>query len=265
MGTRIFYFSATGNSLQIARNIASEIESAVVLPIAGSKINKSVGGAREIIGFVFPVYFNGLPRLVKRFIENLDISPNTYCFAIANSGGTRSNSLGTLDDILISKNLRLSFADEIKMPSNYIIAHPLPDKVQIENLIAKATIKTKKIAKSISNYELKPVKHKAKLWSKIVNYIFLYKNASQWDEKFRVTKECAGCGLCAKVCPVKNIKMKNRLPVWQHSCEKCLACIHWCPNAAIEYGKNTIERTRYRNPNIKAEDIINELGGVENE
>lgn len=263
MGIKIFCFSDTGNSLQIARNIASKMDNTVVLPIAGSKINESVGEVGESIGFIFPIYFNGLPRLVKRFIENLDIAPNTYCFAIANSGGTRSNSLGTLDDILISKNLCLSFADEIQMPSNYIITHPLPDKVQIENLIAKATIKTKEIAESISNYKLKPAKHKARLWSKIVNYNFLYKNASKWDEKFRVTKKCTGCGLCVKVCPVKNIEMKNRLPSWQHSCEKCLACIHWCPNGAIEYGKNTIGRSRYRNPNIKAEDIINEFGGVE--
>jgi len=259
MGTKIFYFSATGNSLQIARNIAKEMDNAVVLPIARSEINEPVGGVGESIGFIFPIYFNGLPRLVKRFIETLDIAPDTYCFAIANSGGTRSNSLGTLDDILISKNFRLSFADEIKMPSNYIITHPLPDKVQIENLIAKATIKTKIIAESISNYELKPAKRKARLWSKIVNYIFLYKNASKWDEGFRVTKKCTGCGLCAKVCPAKNIKIENQLPSWQHSCEKCLACIHWCPNGAIEYGKSTNERTRYRNPNIKAQDIINSL------
>lgn len=197
--------------------------------------------------------------MVKRFIENLDIVPNTYCFAIANCGGTRSNSLGTLDDILISKNLRLSFADEIKMPTSYIIAHPLPDRVHIENLFAKAAIKTKKIAKSISNYELKHAKRKARLWSKIVNYNFQYKNARKWDENFIVTEKCTGCGLCAKICPVKNIRMENQLPTWQHNCEKCLACIHWCPCEAIEYGKNTIGRTRYRNPNIKVEDIINRL------
>jgi flavodoxin len=74
MATRIFYFSATGNSLQIARNIAKEMDNAVVLPIAGSEINEPVGGLGASVGFVFPVYFNGLPRLVKNFIENLDIA-----------------------------------------------------------------------------------------------------------------------------------------------------------------------------------------------
>lgn len=260
MRTKIFYFSSTGNSLQIARGIAKKIDNAIILPITGQVINELVGGVEESIGFIFPVYFNGLPRLVKHFIEKLNIDTNTYCFAIANSGGTRSNTLGILDDILISKNLHLSFADEIKVITNYIIQHPLPSRDQIEILIDKASTKTKKIAESISNHELKHAKHKARLWSKIVNYNFLYKNANKWDEKFRVTEKCISCGLCAKVCPVNNIEMRNQFPSWQHKCEKCLACIHWCPCEAIEYGENTVGRTRYRNPNIKVEDIINSRG-----
>lgn len=254
--TKIFYFSATGNSLKIARDIAKEMNNAVIVPIAKTEIQESVGGAGEPIGFVFPIYFNGLPRLVKRFVENLDIAPNTYCFAIANSGGTRSNALGVLDDILISKNLHLSFADEVKILTNYIIAHPLPAKDQIGKLIANATMKTKRIAESISNRELKPAEYKARLWSKIVNYNFLYKDAYKWDEKFMVTEKCIGCGLCARVCPVNNIRMDHQRQSWQHKCEKCLACLNWCPYGAIEYGTSTIGRTRYHNPNINVEDII---------
>jgi len=263
MGTKIFYFSSTGNSLQIARDIAKEMDTAVILPMVRNEIHKPWGGAGESIGFIFPVYFNGLPRLVKHFIEELNMNPDTYYFALATSGGTRSNSLGMLDNILIPKGVRLSFADEIKMPGNYIITHNPPHRVQVKKLIADASIKTKKIAKAISNYELHPAKPKAKLWSKIVNYNFLYRNINKWDERFIATPKCVSCGLCAKVCPVENIKIENQRPSWQRNCERCLACICWCPCKAIEYGKNTIGRTRYHNPNIKIEDIINSRGGVE--
>jgi len=263
MDTRIFCFSSTGNSLQIARDVAKEMNTSVILPMVGNEAHKPVGGTGETIGFIYPVYFNGLPRLVKHFIERLNINPDTYCFALATSGGTRSNSLGMLDSILISKGVHLSFADEIIMPGNYIITHNPPHRVQVEKQIAEASIKTKKIAKDILNYELHPVKPKVKLWSKIVNYSFLYRNINKWDERFIVTPKCVGCGLCAKVCPVKNIMIENQRPSWQHNCERCLACIHWCPCKAIEYGKNTISRTRYHNPNIRVEDIINSRGGVE--
>lgn len=263
MGIKIFYFSATGNSLQIARNLAEELEDCVIQAMAAYIPDKPVGGLGECIGFIFPVYFNGLPRLVKGFVEKLDIPADTYCFAIANSGGTRSNSLGMIDDILIPKGVRLSFADEIIMPGNYIISHNIPHSAKVEMLTADASIRTKRIAKAIFNRELQPVEQKAKLWSKAINHTFLYKNIHKLDDKFAATDKCTGCGLCVKVCPVNNIKIENQRPCWQHACEQCLACIHWCPREAIEYGRNTIGRTRYHNPNVKVEDIIRGGKGTE--
>lgn len=256
MSTKIFYFSATGNSLQIARNIAEELENCVIQSMATFVPDKPIGGLGESIGFIFPVYFNGLPRLVKGFLEKLVIFPNTYCFAITNSGGSLSNTLGMIDDILISKGVHLSFADEVKMPGNCIISHTPPSPAEVERLIADASIRAKTIAKAVLNRELQPVKQKAKLWSAVTNYCFYYKNVDKLDDKFTATDKCIGCGLCAKVCPVNNIRIENRRPSWQHNCDQCLACMHWCPCEAIEYGSNTIGRTRYRNPNIKVEDII---------
>jgi ferredoxin len=256
VGTVIFYFTATGNTLQIARGIAEELNNSVILPMTKAVTNP-IGGDGESIGFVFPVYFNGLPRLVRQFVEGLCINHDTYCFAIANSGGTRSNSLCMLGDTLVTKDVHLSFASEIKMPGSYIITHNPPDRLQTEKLITEATIKIKKIANAISKHELRPAKQKAKLWSKIVNERFLYRNANKWDDKFIATSKCVNCGLCVKVCPVGNVRIENKRPSWQNNCEKCLACIHWCPYGAIEYGKNTIGRIRYHNPNIKVEDIVN--------
>lgn len=161
--TKIYYFSATGNTLAIAHDIAKEMSHTTILPIAGTEIQKPVGGNGESIGFVFPVYFNGLPGLVRRFAQSLMLASDTYCFAVADSGGTRSNVLGELDDILLSKNLHLSYADEIQMPTNYVIAHSPPARDQIEKLIAKASGKTKQIAKAVSHQALKPAKRQALL------------------------------------------------------------------------------------------------------
>lgn len=257
MDFKIFYFSATGNSLEITRKIAKELGDCSITSMTAQVSSESVGGPGEAVGFIFPVFYNGLPRLVKRFAEKLVINPGTYCFAVANSGGTRANPLGMLDDILSEKGIRLSYAEEVKMPGNYIVGHQTSSSEKAHKILEDAAVKVDKAAKAIAVGECKPVIRKAELWSKITNHSYLYKNINKWDEAFLTTDKCNGCGLCSKVCPVCNIKMEDRHPVWQHNCERCLACIHWCPCEAIEYGRKTIGRRRYHNPNIRVEDIIN--------
>jgi hypothetical protein len=55
-----------------------------------------------------------LPRQVKRFVQELKILENTYCFAFVNYGGDGADTLGMLDDILKEKGAYLSYAPEPK-------------------------------------------------------------------------------------------------------------------------------------------------------
>ena len=66
------------------------------------------------------------------------------------------------------------------------------------------------------------------------------------DRKFTVdTDVCIKCGKCMKVCPVDNIE--STPPVWIHNgkCTSCLACYHYCPVHAINFGKITRKRDQY--------------------
>lgn len=69
MSFLIYYFSATGNSLEISRRIAKELGDCIIKPMTAQVPVEPVGGDSEAVGFVFPVFYNGLPRLVKRFAE----------------------------------------------------------------------------------------------------------------------------------------------------------------------------------------------------
>ncbi len=63
---------------------------------------------------------------------------------------------------------------------------------------------------------------------------------------FYVNKEkCNGCGICAENCPTSTISLVNGKPIWGDKCYQCLCCINYCPQYAIQYGKQTEKRGRY--------------------
>jgi len=256
MKKTIFYFSSTGNSLQIARIIAREIGDCSIIPITETKVNEYVGGTGRSIGFTFPVFTFGMPRLVKKFIENLNIRPDTYCFAVITCGGYGANTLGMLEDILIKKNLELSYAEEVIMPKSNASA---PGDETVAKVINSAIIRVKKASEEIANGIKRPVKRKAACLTQVTNS-WLYENIEAYDKKFVVTDKCTNCGLCGRICPVSNIKTSNKHTIWLHHCERCLKCLQWCPNEAIQYGRKTIKWKRYHNPGISMVDICNRPG-----
>ena len=57
--------------------------------------------------------------------------------------------------------------------------------------------------------------------------------------------KCVGCGKCSRLCPLNNIEMTDRRPVWKKPCAHCMACILNCPFEAIEYGSITQKKEKY--------------------
>jgi ferredoxin len=76
------------------------------------------------------------------------------------------------------------------------------------------------------------------------------------DKDFWVNEKCNGCAVCERICPVRNIAMRDGKPAWQHHCEQCMACLQWCPREAIESGRLTPGRKRYRHPDIRPADLM---------
>ena len=45
---------------------------------------------------------------------------------------------------------------------------------------------------------------------------------------------------------MNNITLRGGRPVWGKACTHCMACICYCPAEAIEYGKKSRGKPRYR-------------------
>lgn len=74
----IFYYTGTGNSLFAAKKLLKENESLISMANAvNNNEYKYRLEAGEKLGFVFPVYFYTVPKLVETFVEKLEVGKLT--------------------------------------------------------------------------------------------------------------------------------------------------------------------------------------------
>lgn len=256
MKIRLFVYTGTGNSLWIARRLGLELKEANLqfMPSLSKEFEVEADG----VGIIFPVHIWGLPIRVVRFINHLQIKPGTYFFALAVNAGQTAATLPQLKKLMSTRKWPLSLGYSIIMPSNYIPwGGPGPMDTQ-QKLYRKAREKVKVISGSILQGKREKV-DRGPLWQNLL-FSFIYKmsfrSVCKMDKKFWVDDKCNLCGICSKICPAENIEMRNEKPEWLHRCEQCLACLQWCPQEAIQYGKKTVKYPRYHHPEITLEDML---------
>jgi ferredoxin/flavodoxin len=251
----IYWFSGTGNSLYAAKLLADYIGDTELVSIANSEPpSAQLGGSGCKIGFVFPSYYGDLPRIVRSFAEKLNFLPGTDLFTVVTMGAFGEGSVKSMEELFAKKGFKLLYGIGLRMPANYILKYdPALLGAKSEKRVQKHL---RKVDKKINEIADDIIRGKCQVKTGSVTAQTLYTDIESLDSDFRVTDKCTGCGLCEKVCPVANIVLTGTTPIWQHHCEHCVACISWCPEAAIEYGSVTERRTRYHNPQVKISELV---------
>lgn len=254
----IFYFSGTGNSLYAAQRIGTEINEELV-SIADELNNKNVFdytlGENEKIGFVFPVYAWQPAVPVINFIKKMNLRNyrnNNYIFSISTCGDDEGHTTSVMKKALAQKGLKLNSGFTVAMPNNYILFFDVDSKEVEQKKLAAADKLLAEIKSVIDKEEDGVFKVKKGLLPCTKTYFInpLFRNFSTSAKKFFATDACTQCGLCAKICNTRNITV-NQKPLWGNKCIHCLACIHRCPERAIQFGKVTTKKGRYVNPLCK--------------
>jgi len=257
MKTDLFYYTGTGNSLWTARMLAKELGEAEIIPISRCSGNPVTSRA-EAIGIVFPVHIWGPPRRVLAFVDALEPNPSRYHFAVALNAGQVAATLIQMKKRMDVRGLPLCSGFELEMPSNYIPwGGPGPEAKRIR-LSTAAREKIGRIGAVVAARVTQPVE-KGPLWKNILftglNRLS-FSRVPAMDKSFWVDEKCNACGVCKAVCPCGNIDLPSGKPVWLHHCEQCLACIQWCPQEAIQFGKKTPRYERYHHPEVTLKEMI---------
>jgi len=258
MKTVIFFYTGTGNSLWTAKQLAALLGDSQLQSIA-SITDDVVHVESENIGVVFPVHMWGLPRRIIDFVNRLNPDRSKYYFALAVNAHQPADTLPQLQRLMSIHGLTLSAGYSIILPSNYIPWSDAAPAERIEELNRRAREKIVRAAEVIKRQDVQPIE-RGPLWQKVLfskgMYTLAFPHISEMDKDFWVTEACNACRICEKICPAGNIDIREGKPIWLHHCEQCLACIQWCPRAAIQFGKSTIHRTRYHHPEVKLTEML---------
>lgn len=247
----ILYFSGTGNTYDISKKVARESELKLI-NVADLLEEKIIEINCEVIGLAFPIYFGGIPKIISKIIDKIVSLKLKYTFALATYGGMPANPFRILENELRKKEIKLDAGFLINMPGNHITLHGARSKKTQVKSFERANKKVEKIINAITSKKVIPYEKSPYIIDRpfFKSSIKRVEQLSSYDVNFNVDSKCTKCGICERICPVKNIKIKDGIIKWDGRCEQCMACIQYCPKEAIQFGNKTLKRKRYRNPNV---------------
>ena len=252
----VFYFTATGNSLFVAKQFSD-----APLSIPQELKKSDLSYEADEIGFVFPDFASSAPLIVRDFVSKAKFKA-PYIFSVITYGNASANVCEWWDKFAREKGVTNNYIKSILMVDNYLPVFDMNEQMKIDKHVDES------LAKILEDIGAgKQAIEKADMG--FFNEEGLERlRASHFPMTAQQLLElkpdrCIECMTCEKVCPHRNFSLGDDGLRFSGSCEYCLACVHACPQKALTLksrmqgwpGERNPE-ARYRNPNVSLNDII---------
>lgn len=263
----VLYFTGTGNSLYIARQLAGEQGKVLSIPQL-VKENKYDIEADEI-GIVYPVYGQMPPYMVRQFIQKARLKAD-YKFAVLTYGGGKGSAVEIWDDISKKAGNEFQYIGTIVMVDNWLPNFDMNEEVKKEKHVPENLAKISGDIAGQKHWH-EPVSDE----ERAMHAAFMARTGldpekgflMRSEKYFTVTDACVGCGACIALCPRGNYAYAGEVVSMQGDCDFCFACIQNCPQKAIQFAPNEGDpflsngeknpNARYRNEHVSMMDIKN--------
>lgn len=255
----IFYFSGTNNSKYVACLLAKQLDDKI-FNIADCIANNEYIfkiESDEKVGFVFPIYAWRAPKILEKFVKKISISGNNiYFYAIATCGDECGLALQRLSKHATKNNIDIKLLKSIVMPNNFLPLGDIDSAEEIKNRLKNAQVEVSEIVKKINKCLTVSEVHEGRTKYFKTNCIAPFFNAFfRAARGLKADDKCNKCGLCANICPTKNIIINADSIQFCKKCTNCLGCLHRCPQKAIQWRTSTQNKGRYYCPNELIEKI----------
>lgn len=204
--------------------------------------------------WVCPVYSWGIPPVLVRHIETLDLSDRT-CHLVCTCGDDTGNIDIQWRKLIESRGGEVGSIFSVRMPNTFV-CFPfmnVDSREVTEKKLSEAADRVDAIAAKILSGNRETDIRRG--WLPGLKSGVIYPQFFRYGmhaEKFHHTVSCTGCGRCINLCPQKNIaRGADGLPEWGADCAFCLRCYHACNTHSVAYGRITAKKGQYLHPDFQ--------------
>lgn len=257
------YFSGTGNTRHCVRRFVTESDdSAEVYAIEDEQSLTAVEELQEseILVFGYSVQYSNLPKMVRDYVaDHAALWSGKKIYIIATMGMFSGDGAGMLGRLLTKYGAEIVGGLHLRMPDSICDEKALKHTAEVDLRTIEQS--EEKIGRAVQQLRAgKPTReglgffyHMAGLFGQ---RLYFYNKTRNYSDKLTIhVDRCVGCGLCASLCPMDNITIREtaetdkelytvKVAVPHGKCTMCYRCINQCPQQAITLlGKRVVKQT----------------------
>ena len=266
----LFYFTATGNSLYVARELSGPDGEVMSMPKLLKRGQPKFEA--EEIGFVFPCLMHLPPNRVREFIRAAKLKAD-YFFTVVTYGDRKGTVVEAWDNICKEAGYEMHYINAVLMVNNWVNMADIEQELQTEKPTADMLRQIKADLTRREHALLPTTDEERQLHRELMAQTGLNDEdgvTQKSEQRYASNDDCILCGICTMVCPRGCWHLGGPTSVNFGQCDYCMACIHNCPRKAIQllpststlFSREVNPEKHYRHPTVSVVDI--ELANAQN-